>query len=95
MPEVLTLKKSNCKNCHKCIRFCPVKAIRFTATTSLEPVLFATKTVPEALQINILFVILIFDYFLYIFSGLIIYLNSLKTELSTFLNSNKFILNIL
>ena len=30
MPEVLTLKKSNCKNCHKCIRFCPVKAIRFT-----------------------------------------------------------------
>lgn len=30
MPEVLKLKKSNCKNCHKCIRFCPVKAIRFT-----------------------------------------------------------------
>lgn len=30
MPEVLTLKKSNCKNCHKCIRFCPVKAIRFS-----------------------------------------------------------------
>ncbi len=26
----LTLKKSNCKNCYKCIRHCPVKAIRFT-----------------------------------------------------------------
>ena len=30
MPNSLTLKKSNCKNCHKCIRHCPVKAIRFT-----------------------------------------------------------------
>ena len=28
--NVLTLKKSNCKNCHKCIRSCPVKSIRFT-----------------------------------------------------------------
>ena len=26
----MTLKKSNCKNCHKCIRHCPVKAIRFS-----------------------------------------------------------------
>ncbi len=30
MPNCLTLKKSNCKNCHKCIRHCPVKAIRFS-----------------------------------------------------------------
>jgi iron only hydrogenase large subunit-like protein len=30
MPEVLKLVKSNCRDCHKCIRFCPVKAIRFT-----------------------------------------------------------------
>ena len=28
--ECLTLKKSNCKNCYKCIRHCPVKSIRFT-----------------------------------------------------------------
>ena len=28
--ECLTLKKTNCKNCHKCIRHCPVKSIRFT-----------------------------------------------------------------
>ena len=26
----LILKKSNCKNCYKCIRHCPVKAIRFS-----------------------------------------------------------------
>lgn len=31
MPNCLTLKKSNCKNCHKCIRNCPVKSIRFSA----------------------------------------------------------------
>ena len=30
MPNCLTLKKSNCKNCYKCIRHCPVKAIRFS-----------------------------------------------------------------
>lgn len=30
MPSCLTLKKSNCKNCYKCIRHCPVKAIRFS-----------------------------------------------------------------
>ena len=30
MPNCLTLKKSNCRNCHKCIRHCPVKAIRFS-----------------------------------------------------------------
>ena len=29
--KFLTLKKSNCKNCYKCIRHCPVKAIRFSA----------------------------------------------------------------
>ena len=28
--KCLTLKKSNCKNCHKCIQHCPVKAIRFS-----------------------------------------------------------------
>lgn len=31
MVNCLTLKKSNCKNCYKCIRNCPVKAIRFSA----------------------------------------------------------------
>ena len=30
MANCLTLKKSNCKNCYKCIRYCPVKSIRFT-----------------------------------------------------------------
>ncbi len=30
MPNCLTLKKSNCKNCYKCIRHCPVKAIKFS-----------------------------------------------------------------
>lgn len=30
MPRSLTLKKSNCKNCYKCIRHCPVKSIRFS-----------------------------------------------------------------
>ena len=30
MAKFLTLKKSNCKNCYKCIRNCPVKAIRFS-----------------------------------------------------------------
>ena len=28
--DCLTLKKSNCNNCYKCIRHCPVKSIRFT-----------------------------------------------------------------
>lgn len=28
--DCLTLKKSNCKNCYKCIRNCPVKSIRFS-----------------------------------------------------------------
>ncbi len=28
--DCLTLKKSNCKNCYKCLRHCPVKAIRFS-----------------------------------------------------------------
>jgi len=30
MANYLTFKKSNCKNCYKCIRNCPVKAIRFS-----------------------------------------------------------------
>ena len=30
MPGCMTLKKSNCKNCYKCIRNCPVKSIRFS-----------------------------------------------------------------
>lgn len=30
MTDCLTLKKSNCKNCYKCIRHCPVKSIRFS-----------------------------------------------------------------
>ena len=30
MASCLTLKKSNCKNCYKCIRNCPVKSIRFS-----------------------------------------------------------------
>ena len=30
MANCLTLKKSNCRNCYKCIRNCPVKAIRFS-----------------------------------------------------------------
>ena len=30
MSDCLTLKKSNCKNCYKCIRYCPVKSIRFS-----------------------------------------------------------------
>lgn len=30
MTDFLTLKKSNCKNCYKCIRHCPVKSIRFS-----------------------------------------------------------------
>lgn len=28
--DCLKLKKSNCKNCYKCIRHCPVKSIRFS-----------------------------------------------------------------
>lgn len=30
MNKVLQLKKSNCKNCYKCIRNCPVKSIKFS-----------------------------------------------------------------
>ncbi|MDD2648907.1 MAG: [Fe-Fe] hydrogenase large subunit C-terminal domain-containing protein [Eubacteriales bacterium] len=30
MPEILSLKESNCKDCYKCIRTCSVKAIRFS-----------------------------------------------------------------
>lgn len=30
MTEYLKLKKSNCKNCYKCIRHCPVKSIQFS-----------------------------------------------------------------
>ncbi len=28
----IELKKSNCKNCYKCIRYCPVKSIRFSGS---------------------------------------------------------------
>lgn len=31
MSKFIKLKKSNCKNCYKCIRTCPVKSIRFSA----------------------------------------------------------------
>lgn len=31
MDKILRLNKTSCKNCHKCIRYCPVKAIRFSA----------------------------------------------------------------
>ena len=31
MSDCLRFKKSNCKNCYKCIRHCPVKSIRFSA----------------------------------------------------------------
>lgn len=30
MPSCLTLKKTNCKNCYKCVHHCPVKAIRIS-----------------------------------------------------------------
>lgn len=30
MQGILGLKKSNCKNCYKCIRHCPVKSIKFS-----------------------------------------------------------------
>ena len=30
LANCLTLKKSNCRNCYKCIRHCPVKSIRFS-----------------------------------------------------------------
>ena len=32
MTNCLSLKKSNCKNCYKCIRYCPVKSIRFSGS---------------------------------------------------------------
>lgn len=32
MAACLMLKKSNCKNCYKCIRHCPVKSIRFSGS---------------------------------------------------------------
>lgn len=35
MREYLKLKKSNCKNCYKCIRNCPVKAISFENNQAL------------------------------------------------------------
>lgn len=31
MESILRLNKTSCKSCHKCIRYCPVKAIRFSA----------------------------------------------------------------
>ena len=30
MTEYLKLKKSNCVNCYKCIRHCPVKSIKYS-----------------------------------------------------------------
>lgn len=30
MANCLQLKKSNCKNCYRCIRYCPVKSIKFS-----------------------------------------------------------------
>lgn len=30
MSKIIQLKKSNCRNCYKCIRNCPVKSIRFS-----------------------------------------------------------------
>ena len=30
MPSCLTLKKSNCQSCFRCVRKCPIKAIRFS-----------------------------------------------------------------
>lgn len=30
MTEYIKLRESNCKNCYKCIRHCPVKSIRFS-----------------------------------------------------------------
>lgn len=30
MSDYITLKKSNCKNCYKCIRYCPVSSIKFS-----------------------------------------------------------------
>ena len=30
MSNCLTLKKSNCKSCFRCVRKCPIKAIRFS-----------------------------------------------------------------
>ena len=30
MQGYLRLKESNCKNCYKCIRHCPVKSIKFS-----------------------------------------------------------------
>jgi dissimilatory sulfite reductase (desulfoviridin) alpha/beta subunit len=30
MREIVKLKKSNCKNCYKCVRHCPVKSIRIS-----------------------------------------------------------------
>lgn len=29
MNDVLTQRRANCENCHKCVRYCPVKSIRF------------------------------------------------------------------
>ena len=30
MSECIQFRPANCKDCHKCIRHCPVKSIRFT-----------------------------------------------------------------
>ena len=33
--DVLRFKQANCKNCYKCVRFCPVKSIRVYQGLSL------------------------------------------------------------
>ena len=37
MASCLNLKKSNCKSCFRCVRKCPIKAIRFTGNQAEEP----------------------------------------------------------
>lgn len=37
MNKFLQLKKSNCKNCYKCIRNCPVKSIKFADGRRYHP----------------------------------------------------------
>ena len=30
MPDIIQLVKTNCRDCHCCIRYCPTKAIRYS-----------------------------------------------------------------
>ena len=45
--ECLTLKKANCKNCYKCIRHCPVKAIRFSGNQAYICLLYTSDAADE------------------------------------------------